>query len=440
MTIDKIYKNREISVRSYHVCKYNELNSIHDLKMYYYENKSFEKLRNCGKKSNEELIEICNNYPDDYIESKEIEVREENPLESIISNFTRVQREVVNSFIVINTNSLSVRSKNGVSMYLNGNFKIKNFAQKILFRENFTVNNIKNIGSKSVPEIELYISIIKDFVKEVNESKDEKYLISLKNSYLIQRTFSSISIVPKNILESESIFLLTDFLLNQNAFFDEIHTTIVKNGLKIYQNQEELTLDEIAEKVNLTRERVRQIRKLCLDNLFNKLLFVQNFNDDIFQKYGIDTMSDQIEINQELVGNIHNNNLTHFSVEFISYLLYVYLSNDFSLIGNSEDVLQARTINSRNRHNWRCFYLIKTDIISEVDFDALVNDIESRLNEKIVDSYDFNFKSYVSRFLKNNDYSILSRSLPIVERIINDEFGLVLDINDNIIFVSFENT
>src|SRR5690554_4848654 len=116
MTIDEIYKKEEISIRSYHVCKYHELNSISDLKKYYYKNKSFEKLRYCGRKSNEELIEICNKYPDDYFENKEINVKEENPLKDIISNLTRVQREVINSFIFVNTNSLSVRSKNAISL------------------------------------------------------------------------------------------------------------------------------------------------------------------------------------------------------------------------------------------------------------------------------------------------------------------------------------
>lgn len=292
MTIDEIYKKEEISVRSYHVCKYNELNSISDLKKYYYKNKSFEKLRNCGRKSNEELIEICNKYPDDNFENKEIEVKKENPLKSIITNLTRVQREVINSFIFVNTNSLSVRSKNAISLHLKNNLKVKNFTEKVLLSESFNVQNIKNVGAKCVPEIEIYISIIKDFIFEVNQTRDEKYLIALKNKFLIQRTFD-IPLVPSEILESESIFQLTKFLLNQNAFFDETQTVIVKLALKLFNNQKELTLDEIAEQVDLSRERVRQIRKLCLEDLFDKLLFISNFNDDLFQKYSIDVESDR---------------------------------------------------------------------------------------------------------------------------------------------------
>jgi hypothetical protein len=40
MTIDEIYKKEEISVRSYHVCKYNDLHSVSDLKKYYCKKRS----------------------------------------------------------------------------------------------------------------------------------------------------------------------------------------------------------------------------------------------------------------------------------------------------------------------------------------------------------------------------------------------------------------
>lgn len=433
MTIDEIYKKNEISVRSYHVCKYNELNSISDLKKYYYKNKSFEKLRNCGRKSNEEIIEICNKYPDEYFENKEIEVKEENPLKSIISNLTRVQREVINSFIFVNTNSLSVRSKNAISLHLKNNLKVKNFAEKILLSESFNAQNIKNVGAKCVPEIEIYISIIKDFIFEVNQTRDEKYLIALKNKFLIQRTFD-ISLVPNEILESESIFQLTEFFLNHNAFFDKTQTVIVKLALKLFNNRKELTLDEIAEQVNLSRERVRQIRKFCLKNLFDKLLFISNFNDDLFQKYSVDVESTYIDINTDIINKINQSNKTDFSREFITYILSAYLKDRFSVIGNYEDILQPKYFNSRNRHNWNNFYLVEKELVLEFDFISFTNDISNRVSDRIEESYSFNFKSYLSKFLSNNNIDVLELLFPICEKIINEEFEIYLDLEENINF------
>lgn len=433
MTIDEIYKKEEISVRSYHVCKYNNLNSVKDLKEYFYKRKSFDNLRNCGRKSNEELIELCNKYQGEYLVNQELENNKENPLKTIIAELTRVQREVINSFILVNTNSLTVRSKNGILLHLKNNLKIKNFAENILLSQNFAINNIRNIGAKCIPEIGIYISIIKDFMIEVSQSNDEKQLISLKNNFLIQRTYS-ISKIPSEILESESIFLLTDFLLNNNALFDKTHTIIVKQAFKIYQNQKELTLDDIADEVNLTRERVRQIRKICLDDLFNKLVFIQNFNDDLFQKYNIDINYDQIEINANVVDIINTANKTNFSQEFITYILFTYLRDRFSLIGNIEDVMQPKYFNARNRHNWNSFYLVEKDLVAEIDFIAFANDIDNRISERIEESYSFGFKSYLSQFLKNNKIEILDLVFPIAENIINAEFELYLDLDENISF------
>lgn len=433
MTIDEIYKKEEISVRSYHVCKYNELHSVSDLRKYYYKNKSFDKLRNCGRKSNEELIDICNKYQDEYIENRETETKKENPLKTIISELTRVQREVINSFIFVNTNSLSVRSKNAISLHLKNNLKVKSFTEKILLSESFNVQNIKNVGAKCVPEIEVYISIIKDFIFEVSKTRDEKYLIALKNKFLIQRTFD-IPLVPSEILESESIFQLTEFLLNQNAFYDKNQTVIVKRALKLFNNQEELTLDEIAEQVNLSRERVRQIRKLCLEDLFNKLLFISNFNDDLFQKYSIDVESMYIEINTNILDTINQSNNTNFSREFITYILSAYLKDSFTVVGNYEDVLQPKYFNSRNRHNWNNFYLVDKELPKEFDFTFFTNDISNRVSDRIEESYSFNFKSYLSKFLTNNNIDILDLLFPICEKIINEEFEMYLDLDENINF------
>ena len=433
MTIDEIYKKEEISVRSYHVCKYNELHSVSDLKKYYYKNKSFEKLRNCGRKSDEELIDICNKYQDEYIENRETETKKENPLKTIISELTRVQREVINRFIFVNTNSLSVRSKNAILLHLKNNLKVKSFTEKILLSESFNVQNIKYVGAKCVPEIEVYISIIKDFIFEVSQKRDENYLIALKNKFLIQRTFD-IPLVPAEILESESIFQLTDFLLKQNAFFDKTQTIIVKQALKLFNNQKELTLDEIAEQVDLSRERVRQIRKLCLDDLFNKLLFISNFNDDLFQKYSIDVESMYVEINTDILNKINQSNNTNFSREFASYILSAYLTDSFAMVGNYEDVLQPKYFNARNRHNWNNFYLVEKELASEIDFTSLTNDISNRINDRIEESYSFNFKSYISKFLTNNNIDILDLLFPICEKIINEEFQLYLDLEENINF------
>ena len=90
---------------------------------------------------------------------------------------------------------------------------------------------------------------------------------------------------------------------------------------------------------------------------------------------------------------ISKSNKTNLSREFITYILFAYLFDSFSLIGNIEDVLQPKYFNARNRHNWNNFYLIEKEINTEIDFNSLANDIDSRISDRIEESYSFNFKS-----------------------------------------------
>jgi len=410
---------------------------MESIRNYRNENGDFLSLANCGKKSNIELLGLCiNNHSNNVINNSKRSFnpeRNRNNIEYIYLNLTRLQKDVINSFILVNTNSLNVRSKNAISLYLEHNLKIKNFALKILQDKEFNFKNIPNVGTKCVPELKKYVSTIKDFMIEVSQFNKEKKLISLKNNFLIQRTFS-IPKIPDEILESESIFKLTIFLLDQNALFDETQTIIVKKSLRINQSHKAITLNEIAKIVKVTRERVRQIRKACVENLLVKFLFIQNFNDDLFQKYNIDTNSNQIEIDSDLINLINSTNNTNLSRAFVTYILYVYLYKRYSLIGNINDVLLTKTFKSSNRHNWNNFYLIEKEIAIEFDFDSFVNDIDSRIRDRINESYSFNFKSYLSKFLTNDNIRILDIIFSFCENIINEEFELYLDLDENLVF------
>ena len=433
MTIEEIYNSEDISVRSMNVCNYNGLTDLSAILKYYQENKTFDKLRNCGSKSNKELIELCLKYNAfENIDNLNFRTNETS-LNSIIIELTRSQRDIVNNFIEINFSSLSNRTKNALTTFLSGDLKIRNISEKILTNSNFDANKIQNIGNKSITEINNYISLIVDFIKKVSSIENEIDLIGLRNRFFIERTFA-ITEIPNEVLTSRSIFKLTDFLFNQNAIFDKNQNIVFQKAIKIYNNQAELSLDEIAEETNLSRERVRQIRKTCLEELFSKLQFVKSIDDDLFQKYGIDLNQNHILIDKDLNHLINEFNNTNFSNEFISYLIYIYLSDRFDLVGNIEDVLQPKHFDSRNRHNWNNLYIVNRKISDEFDFNAFADDLENRLNERNEETYSFNLNSYLINFLKNENVLTLSFLSKIVENIINQEFEIFIDLNDSIVF------
>jgi len=145
MTIEEIYYSEDISVRSLNVCNNNDLKDLSTIIKHYRENRTFDNLRNCGRKSNEELTALCLKYMD-YDSNQFVEpLKQKKQLITTIINFTRTQREIVNSFIEINTNNLSNRSKNAITSFLNGNLKIRNISERILTNDKFNFQDIKNV-------------------------------------------------------------------------------------------------------------------------------------------------------------------------------------------------------------------------------------------------------------------------------------------------------
>jgi hypothetical protein len=355
------------------------------------------------------------------------------PINSVISDFTRTQREIVNSLIEINTNKLSNRSKNAIFSFLNGNIKIRNISERILANDKFNFQDLKNVGTKTVTELKIFFDTIIDSIEKVAEIENEKDLVALRNRFFIEKTFS-ISQIPIEILESQSIFSLINFLISKNAIFEKNESIIFQKAFKIYANQQDLTLDEIAEEINISRERVRQIRKCILENLFKNLQFVKNIEADLYQKYGIDLNQNLIYVNRDLNNHINEVNNTNFTIEFNSFIIYSYISDKFVLVGGVEDVLLPKYFNSKDRHNWDNFYLVKNNVSSFFNFIDFADDIDKRLRDRIEESYNFNFKSYLLSFFRSNNLEELDIVLKVAENILNNEFGIYIDTEDNIRF------
>ena len=72
-------------------------------------------------------------------------------------------------------------------------------------------------------------------------------------------------------------------------------------------------------------------------------------------------------------------------------------------------------------------------------FDRLIKDIHKRINKRINkrirDTYTFNFQSYLLKFYKIKDYTRIEDIALICEKLIFEEFDLVLDLDENIVFM-----
>jgi len=62
ISLDELAEREFLSNRSRHICEVNNFTDVQTLLNYYYSNYTFINLKNCGRKSDEELKKICAKY------------------------------------------------------------------------------------------------------------------------------------------------------------------------------------------------------------------------------------------------------------------------------------------------------------------------------------------------------------------------------------------
>ena len=189
-TIKEIYLKNEISKEAFDVCFYNEIDFLEELKEYHTKNGSFKNFKNCSSKTNNELLLICLEtfdfvafsndtiYKINGFETKNsLEIDNFILDETKINDFTIVnflnnlsinKAESINNFISLSYNSnLCFKSRNNLKFYLSNEINIKGFS-RVIFKEQFhQLKNRKLIGRKSIDELEIYLSILNEFIMQV---------------------------------------------------------------------------------------------------------------------------------------------------------------------------------------------------------------------------------------------------------------------------------
>ena len=542
MTIEEIYFNKEISPKAFNTCIVNKIETITELNEIYVAYGSFMSIRNCGEKTNLELISICLKYynfkqtdqfkdvnlnevsiqmmftslnqnqqnlinyfikenysklsirtknslgrylegeinlnkiylkifskqffkpgdlrnlgnkslPElqsylkevqDYIikvyelkDENEIYIETsksfENKLESDIKNLNLKQRQIINHHIQIIFSKLSNRSQNALNYYLEKQITITNISDRIFSNINFSFKRVKNIGTGTSNELELFFNDIKFFVNKIIDIDDEKKINELSLKLFLKETFSDLEI-DQNMISKNSIFSIIQFLLEEQALLGKNENYILKNGMLIYENFIPQNLEQLAENTNLTKERCRQIRVKLVEELENKLIFFKQYDQDLFANYNLDFNAPSIYITDEIASNINSFDETNFTKHFITLIISFYYKNKYDLIGNLSDVIIAKDFQNRTRYTWNNSFLISQKLSQNFDFVKFIEDVDKRKLETIDETYKLNFKSHLSKFFKTEGLFFLDEIFPICEMLINVELGICLDNEQNIVF------
>lgn len=268
---------------------------------------------------------------------------------------------------LLKTSVLSVRAKNGINNYA-GDF-IEDFVHS---RKN--AKDLRNIGRKSVEEINRFVEELRSYIDEVIEhdfSEEEKELLLLKSKYgsfmdgYACRVYSDKKQLPmfhivENILESEQKYD------NKIQFLNYL--------MPMVKGEESLTIEQIAENLNLTRERVRQICAMGIDYLYGEMVVNKSDNIDFSKivsfsedwSYVKDRLEceDVIKTNSvEVLMEQEDCNLT-FSIGLLT--IFRIFNGEYSVVGN-----KPYDTTTRSKSLWNNCFLVKKELVEAFDFDDM---------------------------------------------------------------------
>ena len=355
------------------------------------------------------------------------------PIEELILKLSRAQREVINQNIALLFSKLSNRSQNALTVYLERNIGLRSIVEKILTNPNFNFLRIRNAGLKSSNELKSFVSDVENCVYHIYSINDEKQLLSHDLMLYLENQYGQ-DTIPADLIQSQSIFRLVDYFLTHNKLFHGVRNPILKMAIRVKQDQPDITLDAIGQHIDLTRERVRQLRNACLLELGSKLSFVKKAKDDLTPYLGDALESNLLFIDDNAQNKINSHCCTSFSKGFISIILQKYLEHRHALVGNCEDVLFVQSVKHRDRHHWKGLYLVDKTIAQNYDFVSFVDRIAYHISARRDEPFSIDFLSYISSFTGITDLSYLFKAKDICETILMAEFDLYLDENDALTF------
>ena len=400
------------------LCKKNKLLSVKHILDFYNENGSFSKLSGITEKSAKELKKISHTYLQKYSNFRKIEILNRSEQ---LGQLNETERNLVTHFIQINASKLSVRANNALVRLLNSDLNFYNFRSQILSNPAFEVYKIPRVGKKTTVELQDFINSVEAFALKVTTIESVEKVSTLINRLILQSHFPHAEL-PESVLSSRTTLPTIQNLIDSHLIFQGKKGIIFENGFNIYLDKSTLSLEAMATKIDVSRERVRQMRVEILDTLVEKFGFVNELNDPYLESLSRYSDAPALWIDKNVTDLLNNQFDTRFTDLFMTFLIGVVAADSFALLGPLSDVLVQSENKRKTRHNWRGIYLINNQLLDKVDFSKILNILELKTSKKIKNTIQQNVKDFLEPYV---GFSLEYRFEEIAElatKIIHSEF------------------
>jgi len=422
ISIDNLLENGQISVRASNCCFNAKLKSLADIIGYYEDGKSFSEIRNAGRRTCIDLETLCKEYIsrianstplvkktfDEKLQRTEayishlIETDFLNAVETGLIEATEIldylstnQKEILEDKFKQYTTLYSIRTANRIK-----SLGFDKFVTDYLFCSDNELYKIQGLGCKSIEKevIELKNKVKEEFLHSINLREEDIARINL----IKEKGDIMLNDFVANFYQSHNHLPML-WIIEQNLITEKSRNIdILTDTFPIFKNFKSTTLEDVATKYNITRERVRQIRNdtfHCTFEITNEVIeYKKNSNlikfAELLQrkddwKYLLEFLLEKEIINQNSseIQECLKNEQCNLSFEFTLQLIGYLFRENFSLFGGFEITNKDRV--------WKNTFLIRKELTDIFDFEKFKEDFANHIAENETE-YGLNVDEFLS--------------------------------------------
>jgi hypothetical protein len=281
MTLKELRDKENLSGRTYNICRYSNLLSLNDILLFFHNNKTFKKIRNCGVKSEKELLTICSKYQiliDDLPSNNSKSIEMEQSFSVLLNNETSYN--VFLKDVKYLYDNLKIKSKNIISSIINSDiFNVNEFIRLTVFIP-LDFKDVRSCGTKTAKELDWFRIQVKSLIedrKDKSITPGEMVLDELSRiiGFTKENYENLLWLIDKK--ELNILYLIDRFVLTSSKFKTKdraIFNLILKRNKNTEDN--ELYL-QLAKSLGLTRERIRQLAVKFKNQSYKKFQFLTNY-------------------------------------------------------------------------------------------------------------------------------------------------------------------
>lgn len=338
-------------------------------------------LKNCGAKTVDEILAILS-ILNINCEGKNTDTSDFYP-RSLPANIDTLFPLVMPRF-----EGLSVRAKNGIIIFLEENHNSLSEMYATFTNPKFDPVKMRNVGRSTAAEVMGVLNGIRDYLESFTDEQSVEDAVTK----FFTKTLDDLRIpayAQDEIHELENTLSHFPLFAALKAYFEGLEgeeRTIIDGLFIIHEDQVPRERDEVAAELNLSPERVRQKRNKLVDTLAEYFASYRThgFVGECLYNYQMRHINEDINAEES----------TDFNLNFINWVL-ASVFDEVTLLG---DIVKTITGYYEKKNYFLC--LVPTDLCQYMDFNAFLEDVETRLAEKRINEEKVNLQSLINTHLR----------------------------------------